>query len=106
MKKDTGYHDFIVYDLLASVPAVSSRPMMGGWCIYSEGVPFAAIIGNELYLKAKGPQAALLQGKGWQQFSYAKKDDKRISMSYWRVPEALIDEPQELTGLIRELLFS
>lgn len=57
MKKDTSYHDFIVYDLMNRLPDISSRPMMSGWCIYSNKIPFSAIIGNQLYLKAKGKVA-------------------------------------------------
>jgi hypothetical protein len=34
MKKDTSFHDFVIYDLMNRLSGISSRPMMSGWCIY------------------------------------------------------------------------
>ncbi len=104
MKKDTGYHDFVVYDLMSKIPDVSSRPMMSGWSIYSNGVPFAAIIGNKLYLKAKGEKAELLESRGWSKFTYEKSGGKMVSMSYWLVPDEIIDDQETFDGIIEEVL--
>ena len=95
MKKDTAYHDFIVYDLMAKLPDISSRPMMSGWSIYSNKIPFAAIIGNQLYFKAKGELADMLSFQGWKRFSYKKSTGKTITMSYWCVPDELIDDQEK-----------
>ena len=104
MEKDSGYHDFVVYDLLSRVPEVSSRPMMSGWCVYSSGVPFAAIIGNQLYLKAKGDLATTLAERDWEKFEYEKSDGKTVSMNYWLVPDELLDDQERLTETIEEVL--
>ncbi len=104
MKKDVSYHDFVVYDLLARVPEVSSRPMMSGWCIYSNKVPFAAIIGNRLYLKATRERAERLAAHGWQKFEYAKSGGKKVHMNYWLVPDELFDNQELLGETIGEVL--
>ncbi|MFA6502822.1 MAG: TfoX/Sxy family protein [Candidatus Paceibacterota bacterium] len=104
MKKDSSYHDFVVYDLFSRVREVSSRPMMSGWCLYSSGVPFAAIIGNQLYLKAKGEVAETLAKRGWQKFQYEKSGGKTVHMNYWRVPDELFDDQELLTETVREVL--
>jgi len=104
MKKDVSYHDFVVYDLMARVPAVSSRPMMSGWCVYSNKVPFAAIIGNKLYLKATGEKAAALAGRGWEKFEYEKSGGKKVYMNYWLVPDDLFDDQELLDATISEVL--
>lgn len=104
MKKDTSYHDFIVYDLMGKLSSISSRSMMGGWCIYSNKIPFGAIIENQLYLKAKGEMADKLRNLGWTKFSYKKSNNKVISMSYWLVPDELIDNQELFEEIVGEVL--
>jgi len=104
MKKDISYHDFVVYDLLARVPGVSSRPMMSGWCIYSNKVPFAAIIGNKFYLKATGERATALAERGWEKFEYEKSGGKTVHMNYWLVPDEMFDDQEQLDETISEVL--
>lgn len=104
MKKNTSYHDFVVYDLLSKIPDISSRPMMSGWCIYSVKVPFAAIIGNQLYLKAKGEIADKLATLGWVKFNYKKSTGKTVSMNYWQVPDELIDDQERLSEIVLDFI--
>ena len=106
MKKNNSYHDFIVYDLMSRLPEISSKAMMSGWCIYSEKIPFAAIIGNQIYLKAKGQIADKLQVLGWKKYNYKKTSGKNIQMNYWKVPDELIDDQEEFTKIAIEVLDS
>lgn len=104
MKKDTSFHDFIVYDLLATIPAVTSRAMMGGWIIYAEGKTIALISENQLYLKAEGEQAALLMSLGWKKFTYVKKTGVAVTMKYYLVPEELIDNQEAFNEILVKVL--
>jgi len=104
MKKDTSFHDYVVYDLMNRLFDISSRPMMSGWCIYSDKVSFAAIIGNQLYLKAKGEIADKLASLGWTKFHYEKSKGKVVSMNYWLVPDDLIDSPELFEEVAREVI--
>ena len=104
MKKDLSYHDFVVYDLMNKLPDISSRSMMGGWCIYSNKIPFAMIIKNQLYLKAKGDLADKLAQDGWTKFTYQKPGGKKFSMGYWLVPDELIDNQEKLIEIAEQLL--
>src|ERR1035437_7426734 len=104
MKKDISYHDFVVYDLLSKTPDISSRPMMSGWSIYSNTIPFAAIIGNQLYLKAKGEVADKLASYGWTKFQYEKSNGKSVSMNYWLVPDEILDDQEQLNEMIGQIL--
>jgi TfoX/Sxy family transcriptional regulator of competence genes len=106
MKKNISYHDFIVYDLMNKLPEISSKAMMSGWCIYSEKIPFAAIIGNQVYLKAKGEMAEKLLSLGWQKFNYKKSNGKSVQMNYWQVPDELIDNQEGFTEIAIEILDS
>ena len=105
MKKDTSFHDFVIYDLTNRLPGVSSRPMMSGWCIYSNKIPFAAIIGNELFFKIKDSEMKeKMKSLGSVQFKYKKKDKKVVSMSYWSVPEEAIDNSGLFFDLANEII--
>jgi TfoX/Sxy family transcriptional regulator of competence genes len=106
MKKDISYHDFIVYDLMNKLPNISSRPMMSGWCIFSNKVPFAAIISNQLYLKAKGRNADKLASIGWKKFEYEKSNGKIVHMNYWMVPDELIDSQELFEEIVINVLDS
>jgi len=104
MKKDASYHDFVVYDLMNKLSNITSRPMMSGWCIYSEKIPFGAIIGNQLYLKGKGKFADKLALLGWKKFEYKKTSGKTVRMNYWQVPDELIDNQELLTEIMNEVI--
>ncbi|MFA5935179.1 MAG: TfoX/Sxy family protein [Candidatus Paceibacterota bacterium] len=107
MKKDTSFHDFVVYDLMNRLSDISSRPMMSGWCIYSNKIPFAAIIGNELFFKVKDSEMKEKMKKlGSVQFKYKKKDKKVVVMSYWSVPEEAIDNSDLFFDLANEVIKS
>jgi len=103
MKKDTSYHDFVVYDLMAKLPGITSRPMMSGWAIYSDGIVFAAIIGNQLYLKGTGELAETFINFGWEKFSYQKKTGKVTSMKYWLVPSEVIDDQEGFDAMMKQV---
>lgn len=104
MKKDISYHDFVLYDLMSKIPDISSRPMMSGWSIYSNAIPFAAIIGNKLYLKGKGDVADNLASLGWSKFEYEKSSGKTVSMNYWMVPDEIFDDQEQFDDIIEQIL--
>ncbi|MDD4803837.1 MAG: TfoX/Sxy family protein [Candidatus Pacebacteria bacterium] len=107
MKKDTSFHDFVIYDLMNRLSNISSRPMMSGWCIYSNKIPFAAIIGNELFFKIKDDEMKDKMKKlGSLQFKYKKKDKKVVVMSYWSVPEEAIDNSDLFFELANKVIKS
>jgi DNA transformation protein len=104
MKKDVSFHDFVVYDLMSSLPDISSRTMMGGWCIYSNGIIFSLIMGNQVYFKAKGDLADKFISLGWTQFSYARPNNKIVKMCYWLVPDELIDNQRLFEEAVNEVI--
>ena len=84
-----------VEDHFAGVGTLSTRKMFGGLSIYADGVIFALIISTgALMIKAKGALASDLAAQGSQQFIHDGKDDKRVAMPYWTLPDAAMDEPE------------
>ena len=84
-----------VKDLFSGVGTLTTRKMFGGLSIYADGVIFALIISTgALMIKAKGALASDLAAQGSQQFIHDGKDDKRVAMPYWTLPDAAMDEPE------------
>ncbi len=106
MKKSPDFHDFILYDLLGSkLDNITSRPMMSGWCVYASEVPFAAIIGNNFYIKTKDLKFVReLEGYGSEKFSYRKKDGKTVAMNYWLIPEELFDNVELILEIAERVI--
>lgn len=90
-------NDFIAYlqDLFADFGAVSARAMFGGHGLYHDGVMFAVVIDDGLYLKADAQTQALFEAQGCAPFVYTHTA-KPLTMSYWSAPEAAMDSPQAM----------
>ncbi len=98
--KDRSFHDYIVHDLMGQIPGITSRAMFGGWGIYKGGVIFAIIVDGELYFKVDDSNRPEFKRMESRAFVYAKKGGKRITMSYWLVPEDVLEDQERLSELI------
>ena len=96
MTKDSSYHDYIVYDILGDVPNITSKAMFGGWGLYKDGKIFGIIADGELYFKVGESNRKNFEELGSHSFVYAKKDGKEYSMSYWLVPEEVLEDKEKL----------
>lgn len=81
-------------DLFAPLGGVRFRRMFGGLGVYRDGVMFALVADDVLYLKADESARAAFEAEGCGPFRYEAKG-KAVTMSYWRLPERLYDEPEE-----------
>ena len=72
------------------------RRLFGGAGLYADGVMFAILSKDVIYLKADDGTRAAFEREGCAPFSYQAKGGKRAIMSYWRMPERLYDDPDEL----------
>jgi DNA transformation protein len=88
--------DFIpfVQELLEGWAPVSARRMFGGHGLYHEGLMFAIVIDQRLYLKADEANRPEFEALGLAPFTYAMKG-KEVALSYWAAPDAIFDEPSE-----------
>ena len=96
-----GFKDFVT-DLLADFGPVSIRNMFGGAGIYADGVMFAILVDDTLYLKTDDASARAFASEGMGPFTYKPTGKKRVAMPYWEVPPRLLEEPQELASWARE----
>lgn len=96
-----GFKDFVT-DLLADFGPVSIRNMFGGAGVYADGVMFAILVDDSLYLKADKVSARAFEAEGMGPFTYEPAGKSPVAMPYWEVPPRLLEEPEELASWARE----
>jgi DNA transformation protein and related proteins len=89
-----------ISDLFAAFGPVVARRMFGGAGLYSEGLMFALVFDGAIFLRVDETSIPDFEREGSRPFVYtrAKSPGKigRASLSYWRLPERLYDDPEEL----------
>jgi len=63
---------------------------------------FAILVDNILYLKADDASSLAFVSEGMRPFTYRPRGKAPVPMSYWAVPERLLEEPEELAAWARE----
>ena len=86
--------DFIpfVQELLEDWAPVSARRMFGGHGLYHEGLMFAIVMDQRLYLKTDKINRPEFEALGLLPLTYAMKG-KDVALSYWAAPDAIFDAP-------------
>ena len=82
-----------VEEHLSAVTPISTRPMFGGLGIYSDGLFFALVDEDKLYLKVSELNQADFEKAGMEPFvpwPGAKP------MGYWELPKGVLEKPKEL----------
>ena len=75
------------------------RRMFGKTGVFCDGVMFAMVTDNTLYFRVDDENRAIFkEAEAFPPLNYAKKG-AMIDLSFWRVPERLFDEPDELIDL-------
>ena len=96
-----GFKDF-VRELLAAFGPVTIRNMFGGAGVYADGVMFAILVDDTLYLKTDAASTRAFESEGMGPFTYAPAGKQRVAMPYWEAPPRLLEEPDELVAWARE----
>jgi DNA transformation protein len=77
--------------------------MFSGAGIYAGQTIFAIAVDGVIYLKADERTLPAFKREGLAPFTYQSKK-KRVAMSYWRVPDRLYDNPEELALWSRDAM--
>lgn len=102
MTTTNGFLD-LLRELLAPAGTITIRKMFGGASVYADGVMFALVDDDALYLKADDATKARYEAEGLLPFTYEGKT-KPVAMSYWRAPERLYDDAEEMAEWAREAI--
>ena len=93
-----------IRDLFLDFGPVQIRRMFGGAGIYADGIIFALVIRDQIYLKTDAGTVPAFEREGCGPFEYTTKNGKRTAMSYWRLPDRLYDDTEELAQWARRAL--
>ncbi|WP_286222497.1 TfoX/Sxy family protein [Marinobacter apostichopi] len=78
-------------DVFALFGAIEAKRMFGGYGIYHDGLMFALVADDALYLKADDSTSGAFVELGLQQFEY-EKNGKVMRMSYYAAPEEIFED--------------
>ena len=89
---------------LAPLGRVTMRRMFGKTGVFCDGVMLGMVTENTLYFRVDNHNRAAFEGAAsYPPLNYEKKGS-RIDLSFWRAPERLFDEPDELVTWARAAL--
>ncbi len=93
-------------DLFAELGPLTTRKMMGGLCLYSEGTIFAIVHSDfGVMIKGAGAFKDELDAMGLTRWTYQRdKAPKPTAMPYWKLPDSALDDPEEACALVRRAL--
>jgi DNA transformation protein and related proteins len=100
--KTNDFVEYIVHDLLAQIDGINARAMFGGHGLYKDGIIFGVIMDGELYFKTNEKTKIKYEKYGSKPFTYSKGRTKSITMSYWKLPAEIMDDPDELKKWVVE----
>jgi DNA transformation protein and related proteins len=87
--------DFVDYvlELFGPFGTVAARRMFGGHGVYLDGLMFAIISEDSLYLKADEMNRIEFEQAGCEIFGYARKG-QRATLNFYRAPEDAMESPE------------
>jgi DNA transformation protein and related proteins len=86
--------DFI-RELFTPFRHVAVKRMFGGAGLFADGLMFGLVFDGVIYLKADATTIPDYEREGSAPFTYHARSRPR-SLNFWRLPERLYDDPDEL----------
>jgi DNA transformation protein and related proteins len=93
-----------IRDLFQPFGAVTVRRMFGEAGLFADGVMFGLVSGGQIYLKADATTVTCFEREQCEPFEYSTKNGKRTLTSYWRLPDRLYDDADELAQWAKQAL--
>lgn len=103
MVASASFADFL-REQLAPLGRVTARRMFGKTGMFCDGVMFAMVTDDVLFFRVdEHNQAAFEEASASPPLNY-EKGGRTIDLSFWRAPERLLDEADELVAWARTAL--
>ena len=99
-------HSFAEFlrEQLAPLGSISSRRMFGKTGVFCHGVMIGMVADDTLYFRVdEQNRAAFNEAEAYPPLNYRKKG-ATIELAFWRAPDRLFDEPDELVTWARNAL--
>ena len=100
MALSAAFRDHLL-DLFAPLGDITLKSMFGGAGIYHKDQIFGLIIAERIYLRTDDVTRPAFEREGVKPFRYSTKNGEVGVMTYWELPERLLDEPDELKAWAR-----
>lgn len=100
MAKQPSYVAYILEEALIDVPGLSARPMFGAYGMYKDGIFFAIIEDDELFFKVNDETVHEYIKRNSKQFTYGLKNGEISKMNYWKVPDEILEDREEIVSWI------
>lgn len=89
-------HKYLIIDVFGQIEGISSKNMFGGYGYYKNGKIFGIIAEGKLYFKVHAGNKASYEERGSQPFTYRSHKGKKVSMSYYELPEDIMEDREVL----------
>ena len=97
MVASDGFAEFL-REQLAPLGRVTMRRMFGKTGVFCDGLMFGMVTNDTLYFRVDDHNRAVFkEAESAPPLNYEKKG-RTIDLSFWRAPERLLDEPDELVS--------
>lgn len=95
----TGDSEFVSFllDQLAPFDGVSARRMFGGHGLFRDGLMFALVADDTLYLKVDAGNRPDFEAAGTAPFTY-EREGREIALSYYEAPPDVVETADELAA--------
>jgi DNA transformation protein and related proteins len=94
----------LLQEQLEPLGRITVKRIFSGAGVYCDGVIFGLILRDTLHFKVDDANRPAYQAEGMAPLSYQAKGKARQIGGYWRVPERLFDEPDEMVAWARSAL--
>lgn len=95
------FRDYLL-DMLRPLGEVAARPMFGGGGLYLEGLMFALVFDDVLFLKTDAENRGDFEARDMAPIAYEREGrDELVEMSYWEAPPELMDDADEMCAWSR-----
>jgi DNA transformation protein len=103
MVASDGFAEFL-REQLAPLGRVTLRRMFGKTGVFCDGVMLGMVTADALYFRVDDEnRAAFKEAAAFPPLNY-EKQGRTIDLAFWRAPERLLDEPEELVAWARPAL--
>jgi len=93
-----------IRELFSAFGPVSVRRMFSGAGIFADGVMFGLVIRGEIFLKVDDETRPAFEAERSKPFVYQRAKGRAVSLSYWRLPDRLLDDADDLARFARAAL--
>jgi DNA transformation protein len=103
MVASDGFAEFLS-EQLVPLGRITLRRMFGKTGVFCNGLMFGMVADDTLYVRVDDLNKSVFKEAGSAPPLNYKKQGRTIDLAFWRVPERLLDEPDELITWARAAL--